>query len=61
ETVQVCDGETAVLTAYNVFVGTPSGSSLAVVTHAQFAGTLTDSSGTTTLDYTYQLTALTVA
>ena len=61
ETVQDCSGTTAVLTAYDVFLGTPSGSSIGLVTQAHFAGTLTDSSGTTTLDYAYQLTALTVA
>jgi len=60
ETVQICNTETVVLTAYNVNIGTPTGSGMETVTSATFAATETTSSGTTTLNYTYQITALTV-
>jgi len=60
ETFPVCSGGTVTLNAYNVYLGTPTGSSLELVTHANFDGTLTTSTGTTTLDYTYEVTGLTV-
>jgi hypothetical protein len=62
ETVQVCNEGTAVLDTYNVYLGAPTGSSLEMVTSANFSGTLTSSSGTIiTLDLSYHLTALTVS
>lgn len=61
ETVPTCFSETATLNSYNVYLGTPSGSNLEIVTYSQFSGTLTTPFGTNTLDYTYQVTALTVA
>ena len=61
ETVQGCNGSTALIDTYNVYLGTPNGSSLELVTSANFSVTLTTSSGTNILDYTYQITSLTVA
>lgn len=61
ENFQICNGENAELDTYNVYIGTPSGSSLAIITYADFSGTLTTSSVSNTFDYVYQLTAYTVA
>ena len=61
EKIQGCGAESGVLNTYNVYLGTPTGSSLKLVTYASFSGSLTTASGTTTEDYTYQLTALTVS
>jgi len=61
ETIQVCNEQPAVIDVYNVHAGTPSGSSLEMITSADFSGTLTTPTGYNTLDYTYQLTALTVS
>jgi len=61
ETIQGCSGSSAVVNTYNVYLGTPTGSSLELVTSANFSVALTTSSGTTTLDYEYQITALSVA
>jgi len=61
ETVQICNTETVVLNAYNVNVGTPTGSGFEIVSSATFSAIETTSTGTTTLDYTYLVTALTVA
>ena len=62
ETIQICNEGTAALDTYNVSLGTPAGSSLELITFADFSGTLTSSSTGTviTLDISYQLTALTV-
>jgi len=60
ETVQLCTGETATLNTYNVYIGTPSGSSLELVTYANFAGSFISEGVTTAYSYTYQLTGLTV-
>ena len=63
ETIQGCNnsGYGSVSTS-NVNLGTPSGSSFELVTSSTFVGSITDASGTTTtLDFTYQTTALTVA
>jgi len=61
ETIQICNTETVVLSTYNVNLGTPKGSGMEIVTSASFAAMDTNSTGTTTSDYTYQVTALTVA
>ena len=62
ETVQVCNEGTAVLDTYSVYLGTPTGSSLEMITSANVSGTLTSLSGTViTVDFSYQLTAFTVA
>jgi len=60
ETVQICGTETVVLNTYNVNLGTPTGSGMEIVTSATFAATETTSTGTTTLDYKYQVIGLTV-
>jgi len=61
ETILGCDGSSAVVDAYSVSLGTPNGSTLEMVTSANFSVTLTTSSGTETLDYQYQLTAIAAA
>lgn len=61
ETVQVCGLGTAVVNTYSVYLGTPEGSSLELIAYANFSVSLATESGTTTLDYTYQLTGLTLA
>jgi len=61
ETIQVCNGEPLVINAYNVYIGMPSGSSLKMITSANFSVTLTTPTGYNAFDYTYQLTAITVA
>jgi len=61
ETVQGCNESSAVINSYNVYLGTPNGSSLELVTSANFSVVLTASSVSTSLDYSYQILALTVA
>jgi hypothetical protein len=61
ETIQGCNGDSFLIDAYSVYLGTPTGSSLEMITSANFSSTITTPSGNTTLDYSYQLTALTVA
>jgi len=62
ETIQGCSNSgSADLSNYSVSLGTPTGSNFELVISANFAGTFTTASGNSTVDYTYQLTALTVA
>jgi len=62
ETIQGCNNSGyGTLSTYTTSLGTPSGSSFELVVSATFAGSLTDASGTTTFDYTYQVTAFTIA
>jgi len=62
ETIQGCNGSgSATMSNATTSLGTPSGSSFELVVSATFEGSFTDASGTTTVDYTYQITALTVA
>ena len=62
ETIPGCGGSgSATLSTYTASLGTPSGSSFELVVSATFVGSFTDASGTTTVNYTYQITALTVA
>jgi len=62
ETIQGCNGSgSATLTTYTASLGTPTGSSFELVAAATFVGSITDAWGTTTtVDYTYQVTGLTV-
>jgi len=62
ETIQGCGNSgSATLSSYTASLGTPSGSSFELVVSADFVGSFTDASGTTTVNYTYQITSLTVA
>ena len=62
ETIQGCSNSgSASLSTYTASLGAPSGSSFELVVSANFVGSFTDASGTTTVNYAYQLTALTVA
>jgi len=62
ETIQGCSNSgSADLNSYSVSMGTPSGSSFELVVSATFAGAFATVSGNSTVDYTYQLTALSVA
>ena len=49
------------MNTYSVYVGTPNGSSLELITYANFSVSLTTASSTTTADYTYQVNGFTVA
>ena len=61
ETIQGCSDSSAIIDSYNVYLGTPNGSTLELVTSASFNVTLTTLSGSNVLDYQYQITGLTVA
>jgi len=61
ETIQLCNGETDTLTAYNLSEGTPSGSSFELPTYASIAGTATANGTTTPFSFTVKITAFTVA
>jgi hypothetical protein len=62
ETIQGCNNSGyATLSSSSVNLGTPSGSSFELVESANFVGSFTTASGTEAVDYTYQVTALTVA
>jgi len=62
ETIQGCSNSGyADLSNYSASLGTPSGSSFELVVSATFVGSFNQASGNTTDDFTYQLTALTVA
>jgi hypothetical protein len=61
ETVQLCNGETDILTAYNLSEGTPSGSTLELPTYVNIAGSSTSNGTTTPFAFTVKITALTVA
>ena len=61
ETIQGCSESSVLIDAYTVYLGTPSGSSLELITSANFSVTFTTPSGSDTLDYQYQITGLTVA
>jgi hypothetical protein len=60
ENVQLCNGESDTLTAYNLSEGMPSGSTLELPTYVNIAGTST-LNGRTPFGFTVQITALTVA
>ena len=60
ESIQLCNGETDTLTAYNLSEGTPSGSTLELPTYTNIAGTST-LNGRTPFAFTIQITAVTVA
>jgi hypothetical protein len=57
ETIQRCNGETTVLTAYNLSEGTPSGSTYELPTYVHMSG----STNGTPFSFTFQVTAFTVA
>jgi len=61
ETIQLCNGETDTLTAYNLSEGTPSGSSFELPTYVNIAGTATENGTTTPFSFTVNITAFTVA
>ena len=63
ETIQGCNGSgSGSVSNFNVNLGTPSGSNFELVVSSTFVGSITDASGTTTtFDFTYQTTALTLA
>jgi hypothetical protein len=61
ENIQLCNGETDTLTAYNLSEGTPSGSTLELPTYTNIAGTSTLNGSTKPFAFTIQITALTVA
>jgi len=60
ETIQLCNGETDVLTAYNLSEGTPSGSTFELPTYVNVEGTATTNGTTTPVSFTIQITAFTV-
>jgi len=61
ETVQLCNGETDSLTAYNLSEGTPAGASFELPVYVSLAGTSTTNGTTTPIGFTVQITAFTVA
>jgi len=61
ETIQLCNGESDTLTAYNLSEGTPSGSTLELPTYTHIVGTSTLNGTTTPFGFTVQITAFTVA
>lgn len=61
ETIQLCNGETDVLTAYSLSEGTPTGASLVLPTYASIAGTATANGTTTPFSFIVEITAFTVA
>jgi len=61
ETVTNCDGSTTSLTAYALSVGTPPGASGPLVTYGHFAGTTTETDGTTdSFNEVIQVTSITL-
>jgi hypothetical protein len=61
ETIQRCNGETTLLTAYNVSEGTPSGSTYQLLTYARMSGSTTADGTKTPFSFTIQVTAFSVA
>lgn len=61
EAIQLCNGETDTLTAYNLFVGTPSGSNFELPTCASVSGSATINGASAPFSFTIQITAFTVA
>jgi len=61
ETIQLCNGETDTLTAYNLSEGTPSGSNFELPTYASVTGSATMNGTRTPFSFTVQITAFTVA
>jgi hypothetical protein len=61
ETIQRCNGETTVLTAYNVSEGIPSGSTYQLLTYANMSGSTTANGTTRAFAFTIQVTAFTAA
>ena len=61
ETIQLCNGETDMLTAYHLSVGTPSGSTLELPTYTSITGISTLNGTKTPFSFTVQITAFTVA
>jgi hypothetical protein len=61
ETIQLCNGETDTLTAYNLSEGTPSGASFELPAYVSIAGTSTKNGATTPISFTVKITAFTVA
>jgi len=61
ETVQRCNGETTVLTAYSLSEGTPSGSTYELPAYVDIAGSTTANGTTRPFAFTFQVTAFTVA
>ena len=61
ETIQRCNGETTVLTAYNLSEGTPSGSTYELPANVYIAGSTTANGTTRPFSFTFQVTAFTIA
>ena len=61
ETIQLCNGETDTLTAYNLSEGIPSGASFQLPVYVSIAGTATENGTTTPISFTVNITAFTVA
>jgi hypothetical protein len=61
ETIQLCNGETDTLTAYNLSEGTPSGASFELPVYVNIAGTATADGTTTPFAFTVEITAFTVS
>jgi hypothetical protein len=60
ETIQLCNGETDTLTAYNLSEGTPSGSDFELPTYTSITGTAVANGTTTPFSFTVKITAFTV-
>ena len=61
ETIQLCNGETTVLTGYNLSEGTPSGSTYELPAYVDIAGSTTSNGTTRPFAFTFQVTAFTIA
>ena len=61
ETVQLCNGETDMLTAYLLSEGTPNGAALELPTYANIAGSSSLNGTSTPFAFTIQITGVTVA
>ena len=61
ETIQLCNGETDTLTAYNLSEGAPSGSTFELPVYVNITGTATASGTTTPISFTVRITAFTAA